>query len=80
MAGCRHICLLVLFTWSGMTGYSQTLYIKAGQVFNGREFLGGKIIAIDSGIIKDLIGRNLHLSYGPDEDDRKSIIFRPTLM
>jgi len=55
MAGYWKINLLMIFICFGIRIYSQTLYIKAGQVFDGKELSGSKIITINDGIIIDLI-------------------------
>jgi len=55
MAGYWKINLLITFVCFGIQTYSQTQYIKAGQVFDGKEFLGSKIITINDGLITDLI-------------------------
>ena len=34
--------------------HAQSVYIKAGQVFDGNQFLGGRIIKINKGLIQDI--------------------------
>ena len=55
MAGYWKIHLLFIFFCFHIHTFSQTVYIKAGQVFDGKELIGSKIITIDCGYITDLI-------------------------
>jgi imidazolonepropionase-like amidohydrolase len=56
------------------------VYIKAGKVFDGNDFIGSKVIVIQDGVIQDIRDAGVSIPEGAEVIDARGITILPGLI